>query len=143
MIADMRQVALELNMLSEVPAATLERSSPTADPDRKPKGESTQLGDVWMAYFQAAQLADEASNTGVEQQTRVYHRARGVLARQKGRAPLIDPNLSDDEWAEEVFMLYEGEQAAFAGLVMGVSADTIRRRLVVQNGVIVGRRDGD
>lgn len=124
MSSEMRQVCLELNMLSEVPAAPMGRSSPSADPDRRPRGERTSLGDVWWSYFLSA--PDD------QERQRVFHRARGVLARQKGRKPnpLDEAGnpLTDAEWDEYIRDVYgPGERVEFIAVCEGVSARTVER----------------
>lgn len=136
-MTDMRQVCLELNLLSEVPASNLERNSPSADKDYGLRGEKRQLGEIWWGYYVAA--PDE------KERDRVFHRARAVLARQKGRMPvLVDDEgnpLTDDEWGEAMALLYAGERVEFAALATNTSVATINRRFVVERGVIQGLKE--
>lgn len=126
----MRQVCLELNLLSEVPSAPIGRSSPSADRDYGLRGEKTSLGDVWWNYYQ--QCPDDT------ERLRVFHRARGVLARQKGRKPNpLDEDgnpLTDEEWDRYIFEVYgPDERVEYIAVCEAVSYRTVersRRRLL-------------
>lgn len=124
MDAEMKQVCLDLNLLSEVPASQLGRSSPNADRDLRPRGERTSLGDVWWRYYRACPDDGERE--------RVFHRARGVLARQRGRKPNpLDESgnpLTDEEWDRYLVEVYgPGERVEFIAVCEGVSARTVER----------------